>query len=133
MSSSLLRHRRSSSQSSSASLEDGELINNEEEFKNDPRISPQSGRTNANLWRDIANEQNLEEQLHMGPLLTDGEITRRGTETYELPNFTTMDQNELVKQQQVVNESLKRAVTSHSDDLFNPTEDVDNEYEICSI
>uniref|UniRef100_A0AC35FNR6 Phosphorylated adapter RNA export protein n=1 Tax=Panagrolaimus sp. PS1159 TaxID=55785 RepID=A0AC35FNR6_9BILA len=129
--SSLMRHRRSSSQSSSASLEDGELIN-EEEFKSDPRISPQSGRTNANLWRDIANEQNLEEQLQMGPLLTDGEVTRRGAETYALPNFEKMDHDELVKQQQVVNESLQRVVTSHSDELFNPSEDVDNEYGVSA-
>jgi hypothetical protein len=127
--SSMLRHRRSSSQSSSASLEDGQLINNEEEFKSDP---PQSGRTNANLWRDIANEQNLEEQFQMGPLLTEREVTRRGTESYEIPNFEKMDQDELVKQQQVVNESLKRVINSHSDDLFNPTEDVDNEYGVGS-
>ena len=128
MASSMHRHRRSASVSSSASLEDKELINNDDDIKNDPGVSPLSGRTNANLWRDIAVEQNLEEQLHMGPLIGEGNLTRRGAETYEIPEFDKMDQDEVVKHQQIVNESLRKVVATHNDDLFNPTDDIDNEY-----
>ena len=96
------------SDSSSASLEEGELIN-EEEFKPESRGPPPSGRSNANLWRDMILEQTLEEQMKTGPTIKgDKECTNRGTETYELPKFEEMDPEEVAKQQEVVNESLRR-------------------------
>jgi len=108
-------------------LEEGELIN-EEEFKPESRGPPPSGRSNANLWRDMILEQNLEEQMKTGPTIKgDKECTNRGTETYELPKFEEMDPEEVAKQQEVVNESLRRVVAAH-DDLFSVTEDVDTEY-----
>uniref|UniRef100_A0A7E4VKQ7 Phosphorylated adapter RNA export protein n=1 Tax=Panagrellus redivivus TaxID=6233 RepID=A0A7E4VKQ7_PANRE len=118
--------RRESSVSSSGSLESSEI--NDDFSTPDTKTPLTSGRTNANLWRDTVEEQSLEEQMRSGPNLVGGELTKRGTETYELPAFDEMDQDELVKAQQFVNEDLKRVVHSHKNDLFDPTDDVPNEY-----
>lgn len=85
---------------STGSLEEGELLDDRELSTATPTSEqPISGRTNANLWKEVVLDQNLE-QITSGARV-EGNLFDRGSESYAVPVDEDFEEVDRVKQEEL--------------------------------
>lgn len=85
---------------STGSLEEGELLDDRELSTATPTSEqPISGRTNANLWKEVVLDQNLE-QITSGARV-EGNLFDRGSESYAVPVDEDFEEIDRVKKEEL--------------------------------
>ncbi|KAH7730566.1 Protein Y71H2B.2 [Aphelenchoides avenae] len=111
----LRRRETESDAESTGSLEEGELLDDRELSTATPTSDqPISGRTNANLWKEVVLDQNLE-QITSGARV-EGNLFDRGSESYAVPVDEDFEEVDRVKQEEL--KTTKRKAAVEDDDLF---------------